>query len=483
MNNKVSRRHFLQSVGLGVGGLVWGRSQALAAMGESAASGSGKKILVLGAGMAGLTAALKLRELGYQVILLEARTWAGGRVHTIREPFSEGVYAEAGAGRIPSTHALTLEYVRRYALELDPFYPESGDGIFLWRGQRQVVPYGGNADLKGLSLNFNAQERAAGFGGLSALYFDRLRNEIAALPDDGWPYPRFRKYKDVSYGDFLRRQGASTDAIAYLTQGFYEDSLLDYAHDAVSHAVPMLWKIRGGNDRLPLAMANELSEHIRYGAEIRRIEQSAQGVKVMYQAGGVNYAEAADRIVCTLPFTVLRDIEVAPYWSAGKAEAVRNLYLGPVARVFVQTRTRFWEQQGLNGFATVDQPMEVWCPTYNQPGRRGIIMSYIYEDLAREYSALAPQSQIDRMLDVYAQIHPGIREEFESATTWSWLNEKYSRGAYTVTKAGQFGLLEHAATVEGRIHFAGEHASPWPGWIQGALHSGLRAASEIAATA
>ncbi|HEY6643331.1 NAD(P)/FAD-dependent oxidoreductase [Povalibacter sp.] len=481
MHKKLSRRHFLQSAGLGLGGMVLSRSQALAAIGESGASGNGKKVLVLGAGMAGLAAALKLLDLGFQVTLLEARTWAGGRVHTIREPFSDGVYAEAGAGRIPSTHELTLEYVKRYGLELDPFYPASGSGVFLWRGQRQVVPYDGAGDLKGLPLSFTARERAAGFGGLSALYFDRLRDEIGTLPSGGWPYPRFNKYKDVSFGDFLRKQGASTDAIAYLTQGFYEDSLLDYAHDALSHAVPMLWKIRGGNDRLPLAMAGELSEHIRYGAEIRRIEQSAQGVKVMYQAGGVDHTETADRVVCTLPFTVLRDIEVAPYWSAGKADAVRNMYLGPVARVFVQTRTRFWEQQGLNGFATVDQPMEVWSPTYNQPGRRGIIMSYIYEDLAREYSALAPQSQIDRMLDLYEQVHPGVRDGFESATTWSWLNEKYSRGAFCVTKAGQFGLLEHAATVEGRIHFAGEHTSAWPGWIQGALHSGLRAANEIAA--
>src|SRR5262249_2632476 len=154
-----------------------------------------------------------------------------------------------------------------------------------------------------------------------------------------------------------------------------------------------------------------------------------------------------------------------------------------VARVLVQTRTRFWEREGLNGFATVDQPMEIWSPTYNQPGKRGIVMSYIYEKLAGEYSGLSPQAQIDRTLALYEQVHPGIGREFETATTWSWDNEKYSRGAYLVTRAGEFDMLSHAAAAEGRVHFAGEHTSPWPGWIQGALHSGLRVAQEIVSVA
>ena len=173
----------------------------------------------------------------------------------------------------------------------------------------------------------------------------------------------------------------------------------------------------------------------------------------------------------------------SPGWSASKANAVRNMYMGKVARVLVQTRTRFWERDGLNGFATVDQPMEIWSPTYNQPGKRGIVMSYMYEDLAREYSELPPQVQIDRTLELYEQVHPGIRQQFETATTWSWVNEKYSRGAYLVTRAGEFDMLRHAGTPEGRVHFAGEHTSPWPGWIQGGLHSGLRTAQEIASAA
>lgn len=105
--------------------------------------------------------------------------------------------------------------------------------------------------------------------------------------------------------------------------------------------------------------------------------------------------------------------------------------------------------------------------------------AYIYEKSAREYSALEPQVQINRILDLFERVHPGVRAEFETATTWSWSNERFSRGAFLTTRPGEFTLLADAAAPEGRVHFAGEHTSPWPDWIQGALHSGLRAAREV----
>lgn len=107
-------------------------------------------------------------------------------------------------------------------------------------------------------------------------------------------------------------------------------------------------------------------------------------------------------------------------------------------------------------------------------------MSYIYEALAVRYSAMSDDAQIQTSLNLYEQVHPGMRENFEGGVTWSWLNHPYSKGAYLVARAGDFQtIMPYVATPEGRIHFAGEHTSPWPGWIQGALHSGLRAAKEV----
>jgi monoamine oxidase len=476
----ITRREFL-CAGAAAGGLLlrpaWSQSP------PAARRVAGKRIVILGAGLAGLAAGLRLRELGYEVTILEARPRPGGRVHTLREPFADGLYAEAGAARIPSSHTLTLEYVRRYKLELDPFYPDSGSEVFLWRGKRLVVPHGQQPDLAQLRVNFTPHERAAGFSRLAGLHFRGVKDEIRTLPRADWPYPKLLHYGQITFADYLRRQGAPPDAIAYMNQGFEDDSLIDFAHDAVSHDAPQLWKIRGGNDLLPRAMAAQLSAHMRYGAAVRQIARSDSNVRVTYTSAGAQHSEAADRVICTIPYTVLRDLEVTPAWSPAKAEVINKLNMGAVARVFVQTRSRYWERQGLNGFASVDQPMELWCPTHNEPGTHGILMTYMYERLAREYSALAPQTQVERTLDLFERVHPGVREEFEAATTWSWVNEPYSRGAYLLARPDQFGILQHVATPDGRVHFAGEHTSPWPGWMQGALHSGLRAAAEVSEAA
>src|SRR5436305_10193054 len=172
-------------------------------------NGPAKRIVILGAGLAGLAAAEELGKAGHQITILEARNRPGGRVYTLREPFTGGVYAEAGAGRIPSTHALTLKYVKRFGLQLDPFWPESGSNVFLWRGKRQVVPFGKEPSLDGLDLNFTPEERKVGFGGLEEKYLKPLQEKMRALPDDAWPIPQMTELGDISLGDYLKKQGAS----------------------------------------------------------------------------------------------------------------------------------------------------------------------------------------------------------------------------------------------------------------------------------
>ena len=478
----MDRREFLQLSSMAALSLYASRLQALQTRSSAVRTGPAQKVAILGAGISGLAAGLELVKAGHNVTILEAQLRPGGRVYTLRAPFSDGLYAEVGAGRIPITHTLTLDYVKRFKLELDPFFPQSGADVFLWRGQRQVVPHGQDPDLTHLNVNLTAEEGMVGFGGLTKKYLQSLQEKVRALPADAWPLPSLAEMGEISLGDYLRQQGASVDAILYLSQGFDTDSLLDFVHDSVSHAVPMMWKIRGGNDLLPHAMADALRDNIRYGAVVARIAQTPTNVEVTFANAGSHHTLVADHVICALPFTVLRGIEVHPQWSVNKAFAIENVYLSPVTRAYAQTKSRFWEADGRNGFATVDQPMEIWSPTYNQPGKRGIVMSYTYEDLAREYSAMSELAQVQRSLDLFEQIHPGMRQNFEGAATWSWLNHPFSKGAFMVTKPGQFRtVVPYLATPEGRIHFAGEHTSPWPGWIQGALHSGLRTAREIAA--
>jgi monoamine oxidase len=475
----MNRREFLQLATMTALAAYAERSSALQ-MGGLKGRGPSKRTVILGAGLAGLAAADELIRAGHTVTVLEARSRPGGRVYTLREPFTGGVYAEAGAGRIPSTHKLTLDYVKRFNLKLDTFWPESGSNVFVWRGKRQVVLFGKDPDISQLDVKFTPDERRLGFGGLEEHYLRPLQEKMRQLPDDGWPMPQLAELGDISLGEYLHKQGASADAVQALSLGFEKDSLLDFVHDSLSHVVPKLWKIRGGNDRLPYALARVVERRIKYNAEVTRLEQNDGSVTIGFRENKKPQTIKADHVICTLPFTVLRSIAVEPAWGQEKANAMRDIYMGPVARVFAQTKTRFWERDGRNGFATVDQPMEIWAPTFNEGGTKGIVMSYIYEDLAVKYSGMSESKQIETSLDLYEQIHPGFRKEAEKTATWSWLNDPYARGAYLVALPGQCRtLVPHLATPEGRIHFAGEHTSPWPGWMQGALHSGLRAAREV----
>jgi len=186
-------------------------------------------------------------------------------------------------------------------------------------------------------------------------------------------------------------------------------------------------------------------------------------------------------MICAIPFTVLRSIPVEPAFPAYKRGVIDTMSSGSVTRVELQTRRRFWEDRGENGFATIDQPMEIWSPSWDQPGPRGLLQAYVYEDLARRVCAEDDASRIRWALETIEKVHPGLAKNFEGGVAKCWDEDPWARGAYTIYMPGQLsnGWAELIAKPEGRIHFAGEHVSPYPGWIQGALWSGHRAAAAV----
>jgi len=348
--------------------------------------------------MAGLVAAHELSKLGHDVTILEARTRPGGRVHTLREPFADGLYAEAGAARIPDTHEITLKYVKELGLPLDPFYPSR----------------------------------------LNAVRFDRGRRE--EVPIDGF-----------------------TDA---MTQNYGEEL----------GGKPERWStIKGGSDLLPKAFADKLAGKIQYGAAVVKIEQDANQARVVFVNNGRQQNVTADKIICTIPFSVLRDIEM-PGLSTRKKELIRSTRYDAVSRVYLQTRNRFWEEKGLNGFAFTRGAIEIWQPTWNQPGPRGILMTYARPGEAERITKLKEKDRIGSTLKQLKEIFSGLRENLEMGVSKCWTEDEWSRGAWAFIELTDFFT---ASAPEGRIHFAGEHLSPLFSWIQGALSSGLRVVKEI----
>ena len=365
--------------------------------GMLSSNGNAKKIIVIGAGMSGLVAAYELVRVGHDVTILEARDRIGGRVLTIRSPFSNNHFAEGGAARIKPSHNLTLGYANHFNLNLDPFYATSGDYVNMSNGNREII-----------SNN---------------------------------------TYLNTSYGSILRNE--------YL-------------------------KIRGGSDLLPCSFYNSsaLNNKIYLGVPVTSIHQQNNNVTVQTSNGN---QFIADRVLCTVPITVLNKIQFTPPLSPEKQTAMNGGYrYAPSTRVYMQFQNRFWENESLNGWGNSDIPEEIWQPTWDLAGSTGIIMSYLRWTAAQEMDALSEEERINYILSRWENIFPGAASSLQSGMSQSWAEEEWSKGAWASPTGSQdAALANHIGLAEDRIHFAGEHASDDHGWMQGALFSGLRAAAEI----
>jgi monoamine oxidase len=448
--------------------------------------GASKKVIIIGAGLAGLAAAYELTHAGHDVTILEARTRPGGRVHTLRDTFTEGLYAEAGAARIPNHHHFTLKYAELFGLTLDPFQPPDLPSVYYVRGRRIKVTPGQDVEWP---YKLTPEERKLGLSGMRQKYIWSMLSEVGDVTDPSWPPPdALKKYDQMNRSDFWRSRGASSEAIALLSLGGADDraetwsALFMLRNQALNQKLTQYYKIRGGTDLLPKAFATRLAEKIHYAAPVVKIEQNAQGVKAVFLHAGSYHTTTGEYLICAVPFTVQKNIEVSPAFSVEKQRAIEQLPYLSVSKIFLQSRKRFWVSEGLTGFATTDLPIgQVWDTTYKQPGVRGILQAFPISLHSRRVTEMLEKERINFALEQVETVYPGARENFEGGVSKCWDEDEWARGGTAFYKPGQFSsLLPHVARPEGRVHFAGEHTSVWiDGWMQGALESGNRVAREV----
>ncbi|MDT5123801.1 MAG: monoamine oxidase [Acidobacteriota bacterium] len=446
-----------------------------------------KRIVIIGAGLGGLSAAYQLTQAGHDVTILEARTRAGGRVHTLREPFSDGLHAEAGAMFVPDSHDLTMHYVKLFGLTLVPIPARKLTPALYLQGRR-INPV--EQKKTAWPLDLSPAEKRLGLDGMTEKYVVSALKEIGNPQSTGWPPESLKKYDRMTYAEFLRSRGASLDAVRLLRLN--DADLTGDGVDSVSALMVLreallnfneeqLYTIKGGTDLLPKALAARLASKIRYGTPVVKIEHDARGVSVTFLQAGEKVSITADYLICAIPFTMLKEIEISQPFSPAKQRAIRELPYTSVARVYLQSRREFWNDEGLGVSAYTDLPvMAIINSTLNQPGTRGILESYSAGERARAVTAMRESERLNFTLEQVGKVYPLIRKNFEGGASVCWDEDRWARGAYAWFKPGQMTeLLPHIARAEGRIHFAGEHTSDWPGWMQGAFQSGHRAAREI----
>lgn len=475
----ITRRSFLREAS--------GVSLALGAAAASRATETRKKVVVAGGGVAGLAAALTLSEAGHDVTVIEAQARPGGRVSTLREPFTGGLYAEAGALMFSNTHKSVLRYANRFDLPLTSTTMAELFANYFVRGKRIQPAKSPSVEWP---YDLSPEERKLGLEGMQQRYLSPGLQNLGDPASDRWPGDAQSTLDRMTFAAYLHQQGASGEAVALLRLGYFDligdgigaSSALSVLRDAALGAGAIYHKIKGGNDLLPRAMARQLGDRVMYGMEVVRINQTSDRVTVTVRRHGTTDTLDCDRLICTLPFSVLRSIEIAPGWSASKRRAVDSLSYTSVTRTFLQMRSRFWAERGFTGYAVTDCAAGLAgdaTMTLNTSG--GILESYVTGSAARELTALPPHDRVRAALRRMEGPYPGSGTHFVSGVSKCWDEDPWAKGAYAWFRPGEMSsLMPHIARPEGRIHFAGDHTSAMPGWIDGAIQSGERAAREVA---
>jgi monoamine oxidase len=453
---------------------------------EAAPPASRRPIVVVGAGIAGLAVAHGLAACEGDVLVLEAKERPGGRILTIRAPFHEGLYVEAGATHVvPDPDLLAL--VAASGVEVVPARPRRDLArVVLENGTRTKLAPGEERPSRHAITD---EEKKLGWMGCLERYFADAK---AADPTVPWPPPDLARHDAVTAEEMLRARGASPGWIAGLGEAFVGERI-----DQVSGAFMLRemaaffrdlslgrrgGRIAGGSDRFPAALAGKLGDRVVYGAEVKRIEHDARSVRVSFVRRGRLDRVEADRVVCALPYTVLRRVAIAPSFSAQKTRAIHELPAVSVTRVFAEVGARFWLERGEAGDVDTDLPIgTLRDETQLQDGPRGAVLgAYLSGDAARASCAHEEGARVRAFVDAADEAMPGVRDRLRAGASKCWDEDPFARGAYAWFRPGQMTSFGCALwSPEGRVHFAGDHLSHRPGFMHGAVASARRVVAEV----
>jgi monoamine oxidase len=428
---------------------------------------AGRRVAIIGAGLAGLTAARELGRRGAQIVIFEARDRVGGRVWTSHE-FSEGRHAELGADLIEEEQDRLLQLAKEMGCEPVRIL-RGGFGFHTSDGDtRAVVP----AWMK---------------------IEERLKPLVDAycVSEERWDTAIARELAAQSVDDWLKRVRATAIERRVLTgmRGFFladpsELSLLMLVDQFASGGNPAqakMYRLRDGNASLPRALARRVRGTLHLQTAVLSIATSTKGVRLVVAGGDGRRSEVrADYAVVTAPASTLRDIEIRPALPPRQRQAIESLAYGRATRVLAEFDRRFWRApMRRRAFGTDADTGAVWDGNEQQGGRGGILSLLAGGSASEGLQRLA--SQGGRAL-ARELAWLGSREHMPRTLKMVvWEKDPWARGGYAVFTAGYDPQLRAwLSRPHGRIVFAGEHTSiRSQGYMNGAVESGLRAVEEL----
>lgn len=516
----LTRRRFLSMVGYAAGGAAM--YQAMMRLGH-AAEGSydgpiklegkpkeGTSVVILGAGLAGMVAALELRNAGYKVKILEYREKVGGRNWSLHGgdsftelggakqevKFDKDQYINPGPWRIPFHHRALLDYCKRLKVKLEPF-----------------IQYNFNAYLHS-SGHFNGVPQR--FRHIHADFQGQVAELMSKAINTGKLDDPMSKEDQEQMLEALRTWGALDKNMAYVkgeassaVRGFERDggggldaaptyseplALADIVRSSVWHNMGIhdlyefqqtMFQPVGGMDQIGVAFGKELEGLFTFNAKVTAIKQADGKVTVTYtdHSNGKESKETADWCVCTIPLSILSQIDLDA--SKEMHAAIDAVPYAPSVKIGLQFKRRFWEDDEAiyGGITYTDLPItQISYPSTGMlSSPKGVLLGgYMFGPSAMEWSSLSPQERVSKAVEYGAQIHKQYKDEFESGVAVAWHRVPWTLGCYGMwTEQTRKAHYDNLCKIDGNLVLAGEHASYVNAWQEGAVLSALNAITRL----
>lgn len=466
-----------------------------------------KHVLIIGAGLCGMTTAYELQKLGYKCTILEARNRSGGRCFSVRAgtttqevdsplqtaTFDEGQYFNAGPSRIPHHHQLTMHYCRELGVPIQVYNNVNEASYFFSEGKgslsnKKIRVGEVHADVRGYMAE------------LLAKAIDQNKIDTALTKEDTQKVVEYLRaegglnidklYKASDRRGFAEPLGAGEKAGRIADPNKLADILQSglmspdfYNVNEYVHELQMtLFQAVGGMDAIPKALEKKLPGIIHFESVVSNIENTDSGVTVLYKEKGVEKKLTADLCVCTIPLPVLGNIN--NNFSGDVSRAIDYIPYIQTGKIGLQFKRRFWEEDEniFGGITHTNNDLtQIFYPSYDYLGKKGVLIGYYnFNDKADRVGKLNLAQREKFALEKGRLIHPQYDTEFEKSFSVSWHKTPYSMGGWalytTESRKTQYKAL---LQPDKNVYFAGEHLTYLNAWMAGAFESARKTVEDI----